>query len=92
VKKGPRGVRRRPSLGGSWSYGVEYPGSCPRGRRRPHYGGQLGAGYKVYRNATVVGFVPPLEQLAVWQISPRFLSQEERIAIADLRHAGVRFR
>ncbi|HLM21275.1 MAG TPA: helix-turn-helix domain-containing protein [Propionibacteriaceae bacterium] len=45
-------------------------------------------GYKVYRRGRLVGFVPALERLAVRQISPRFLSQAERIDIADLRHAG----
>jgi IS30 family transposase len=45
-------------------------------------------GYKTYRRGEVIGFVPPLERLAVRQISPRFLSQDERIEIADLRHAG----
>jgi IS30 family transposase len=49
-------------------------------------------GYKVYRHGVVVGFVPPLERLAVRQINARFLSQEERIEIADLRHAGVNIR
>ena len=49
-------------------------------------------GYKTYRNGKVVGFVPPLERLAVRQISSRFLSQDERIEIADLRHAGVSIR
>ncbi|MDQ3715247.1 MAG: helix-turn-helix domain-containing protein, partial [Actinomycetota bacterium] len=32
--------------------------------------------------------MPALERLAVRQISPRFLSQDERIEIADLRQAG----
>jgi len=45
-------------------------------------------GYKTYRRGEVVGFVPPLERLAVRQFSPRFLSQDERIEIADLGHAG----
>jgi IS30 family transposase len=49
-------------------------------------------GYKTYRRGEVVGFVPALERLAVRQISPRFLSQDERIEIADLRHAGVSIR
>ena len=49
-------------------------------------------GYKVYRRGQLVGFVPPLERLAVRQISPRFLSQDERIELADLRHAGVSIR
>jgi IS30 family transposase len=49
-------------------------------------------GYKIYRNRQVSGFVPPLECLAVREISARFLSQEERIAIADLRYAGLSIR
>jgi IS30 family transposase len=36
----------------------------------------------------VVGFVPPLDRLSVREISTWFLSQDERIQIADLRHAG----
>ena len=36
--------------------------------------------------------MPPLERLAVRQISPRFLSQDERIELADLRHAGLSIR
>jgi hypothetical protein len=47
-------------------------------------------GYKVYRRGQLVGFVPALERLAVRQISPRFLSQDERIEIADrARQVGV---
>lgn len=46
-------------------------------------------GYKVYRNGEAVGFVPALDRLAVREISARFLSQDERIEIADLRRAGV---
>ncbi len=49
-------------------------------------------GYKTYRKGEVVGFVPPLERLAVRQVSPRFLSQDERIEIADLRQAGLSVR
>jgi transposase, IS30 family len=49
-------------------------------------------GYKVYRHGQVTGFVPPLERLAVRQISARFLSQDERIEIADLRQAGTGIR
>jgi IS30 family transposase len=51
-------------------------------------GNNWSRGYKAYRHGQVVGFVPALERLAVRQISPRFLSQEERIEIADLHHAG----
>jgi IS30 family transposase len=49
-------------------------------------------GYKTYRNGRAVGFVPPLDRLAVREISSRYLSQDERIEIADLRHAGVSIR
>lgn len=45
-------------------------------------------GYKTYRRSMVVGFVPALDRLAVREISSRFLSQDERIEIADLRQAG----
>lgn len=49
-------------------------------------------GYKTYRHGQVVGFVPGLDRLAVRQISPRYVSQEERIEIADLRRAGLSIR
>ncbi|WP_423202386.1 IS30 family transposase [Mycobacterium decipiens] len=49
-------------------------------------------GYKTYRNGVEVGFIPPLDRLAVRQISTRFLSQDERIEIADLRRLGLSIR
>ena len=49
-------------------------------------------GYTTYRNGVVVGFVPPLDPLAVRQISPRYLSEDERIKIADLRRSGLSMR
>jgi IS30 family transposase len=49
-------------------------------------------GYKTYRHGLAVGFVAPLERLSVRQISSRFLSQDERIEIADLHQAGVSIR
>jgi IS30 family transposase len=49
-------------------------------------------GHKVYRNGVVVGFVAPLDRLAVRQISTRYLSQDERIEIADLRQSGLSLR
>src|SRR5580692_12587471 len=49
-------------------------------------------GYKTYRNGQVSGFVPALDRLAVREISGRFLSQDERVQIADLRHAGMTIR
>jgi len=51
-------------------------------------GNSWASGSKTYRNGLVIGFVPPLDRLLVRQISPRFLSQDERIEIADLRSAG----
>lgn len=44
---------------------------------------------KTYRNGQVVGFVAPLDRLAVREISARYLSQDERIEIADLHRAGL---
>jgi transposase, IS30 family len=55
-------------------------------------GNNWARGYKTYRHGQVVGFVSGLERLAVRQVSPRFLSQEERIEIADLRHARLSIR
>ena len=49
-------------------------------------------GYKVFRNGVEVRFVPPLDRLKVREISPRFLSQDERIEIADLRRCGLSMR
>ncbi len=49
-------------------------------------------GYKTYRHGQVTGFVPALERLIVREISARYLSQDERIEIADLRLAGLSIR
>ncbi len=45
-------------------------------------------GSKVYRDGKVVGLVAPVDRLTVAPISARFLSQAERIEIADLHRAG----
>ena len=55
-------------------------------------GANWARGYKTYRNGRAVGFVPPLDRLAVREISPRYLSQDERIEIADLHRAGLSIR
>lgn len=55
-------------------------------------GNNWARGYKTYRGGEVVGFVPAVERLAVRQISSRFLSQDERIEIADLRVQGLSVR
>jgi IS30 family transposase len=49
-------------------------------------------GHETYRKGVEVGFVPPPDSLAVRQISTRFLSQDERIEIADLRRCGMSLR
>ena len=49
-------------------------------------------GYKVYRGGQVVGFVDPLDRLEVRTISARYLSQDERVLIADLRRQGLTVR
>jgi len=55
-------------------------------------GNNWSRGYKTYRNGQVSGFVPALDRLAVREISGRYLSQDERIELADLRHAGLGIR
>ena len=55
-------------------------------------GNNWSRGYKTYCHGQVAGFVPALERLAVREISARYLSQDERIEIADLRHAGLSIR
>ena len=55
-------------------------------------GEELGARLQDLPAGQVVGFVPALDRLAVREISARFVSQEERIEIADLRHAGLSVR
>lgn len=49
-------------------------------------------GYRKYRAGQVVGFVPALDRLGVREISPRFLSEDERIQIAGLHRSGVKGR
>jgi IS30 family transposase len=55
-------------------------------------GANCSPGFKVYRRGEVVRIVKPLDRLAVKTINPRYLSQEERIEIAELRHAGLSIR
>ena len=51
-------------------------------------GNRWSSGYKTYRHGQVTGFVPALDPRAMRRISARFLSQDERVEIADLRRAG----
>jgi transposase, IS30 family len=46
-------------------------------------------GYRKYRAGQAAGFVPALDRLGVREISARFLSEDERVQIADLHHAGL---
>ena len=55
-------------------------------------GNNWARGYKVYRRGHVVGFVSGLDRLGVREVSTRYLSQDERIEIADLHHAGLSIR
>jgi transposase, IS30 family len=55
-------------------------------------GNNWSRGYKTYRRGQVTGFVAALDRLAVRDISARYLSQDERIELADLRHAGLSIR
>jgi transposase, IS30 family len=55
-------------------------------------GNNWSRGYKTYRHGQVTGFVPALDRLAVREVSARYLSQDERIELADLRHAGLSIR
>lgn len=55
-------------------------------------GANWSRGYKTYRNGEVVGFVAPLDRLQVRAVSARYLSQDERFLIADLRREGTSIR
>lgn len=46
-------------------------------------------GVSVRRKDGTVKVVPPLEPLAARVISPRFLSEDERVQIADLASSGL---
>ena len=55
----------------------------------PAAGHNWANGYTVYRDGTAIKTVAPLDRLAVREISSRYLSENERIQIADLRREGV---
>ena len=96
VKKGPG---RRPLSAKRQRFmelrGTRVGASLPRPARSAFPGPPPTIGRAVTRRTAMArssGFVPALERLAVRQISSRFLSQEERIEIADLWHAGLSLR
>jgi IS30 family transposase len=95
VKKGPG--RRPQSAKRQWFMELRGRGWRVRAAAREvgvsrSSGANWSPGHKVYRNGVVVGFVAPLDRLAVRQISSRYLSQDERIEIADLRQSGLSVR
>jgi IS30 family transposase len=55
-------------------------------------GNRCSSGYKTYRHGQVTGFVPALDPRAMREISARFLSQDERVEIADPRQEGLSIR
>ena len=65
----------------------------PRGLQevgdRAGVGNRWKNGGLVLQKDGTVKFVPPLEPLAAWTISPKFLSEDERIQIADLASRGL---
>jgi hypothetical protein len=85
-------VGQTPAVHGVARAGVEHPRRGPRGRVSRTTGNNWSRGYKTYRHGEVTGFVPALDRLAVREISARYLSQDERIETADLRHAGLNIR
>ena len=95
VKKGPG--RRPQSAKRQWFMELRARGWSVRAAAREvgvsrSSGANWSRGHKVYRNGVVVRFVAPLDRLAVRQISSRYLSQDERIEIADLRQSGLSVR
>lgn len=48
-------------------------------------------GYWQYRGAEKSQWIPPLDRLEVRAVSPRYLSQDERLEVADLHRQGCPF-
>ena len=72
---------------------MEHPRRGPRGRRFPDDGRTTGrAATRSTATARSSGSCPRWTGWRCVQISARFLSQDERIEIADLRHAGLSVR
>lgn len=64
---------------------MEHPRSRPRSWSIPLVRNQLGPWLFRLSRRTTGADVAPLDRLAVRAISPRFLSEDERIQVADLR-------
>ena len=71
---------------------MEYPNSAREVGVSRSSGANWAREHTVYRNGVVVGFVAPLDRLAVREISSRYLSQDERIESADMRQSGLSLR
>lgn len=95
VKRDRAVARCPPSDVASWSFeaeaGVSVLPLAKSGVSRSS-GNSWARGYIVYRDGHPVKTVPPLDRLAVREISPRCLSEDERILIADLRREGLSIR
>lgn len=92
VRRRGRGVVRcRPSVRSSWSCVSRGWSICAAARAvgvSRSSGNNWASDYKTYRKGQLVGFVPALDRFTMRQISAWFLSQAERIEIADLRAPG----
>lgn len=88
VTKGPVGARSRPSGSGSWSCDLKGWAAAADGREvgvSRTCAANWSRRYKVYRDGQVVKVVQRLDRLVAWAISPRPLSQDEQIQLAELR-------
>ena len=90
---GPPGpIGQASAVYGATCPGLVHLGGGTRSRGIRTSANNWARGYKTYRRGEAVGFVPALDPLTVRQISNRYLSEEERIDIADLRCAGLSIR
>ena len=88
----PAAIRQTSAVYGAACARLVHLGGGSRSRGIPYLSKQLGARLQTYRRGEAVGFVPALDRLTVRQISDRYLSEEERIDIADLRRAALTIR
>jgi hypothetical protein len=91
VKKGPAAptVRQTTAVHGTARPGWGIHAAAREVEASPAAGQNWASGYTLYRDGKTVKTVAPLDRLAVRKISPRYLSEDERIQIADLRRDGV---
>lgn len=87
MRRKARGVARSPpDVNGSWDCVFGWP-PAKLGVSRTAGANWL-QGHKTNRNAVAVGFVAPLDRLDVREVSPRCLSQDERVEMTDLRQSA----